>query len=154
MFNKANVGKHCYLVNKTKLQFSIGDLFLMLPPFKTIDLLDCYHSKLTEEQVHKSMESGCLAKLLNINPSPIAIREQKAPQLMNQKIDISKMSIPKSMMPNVKIEIKHFKELELDDINIDTFAEQNADQSELEHSAKINMRELSNNSESNIEEEK
>jgi len=100
------------------------------------------------------MESGCLAKLLNINPSPIAIREQKAPQLMNQKIDISKMSIPKSMMPNVKIEIKHFKELELDDINIDTFAEQNADQSELEHSAKINMRELSNNSESNIEEEK
>ncbi len=150
MFNKANIGYHCWIINKTKLKIVVDDLHLSLQPQSTIDILDCHHSMLTIQQVEASLNSSILSDLYN--KKMIAFRMTQPQKDISRKIDISKLSIPTKNRTNIKMEQKRFKELEID-INEDDFALQNSNDSVLEHSGKTNLREQSNNEPSFIEDE-
>jgi len=150
MFNKDNIGYHCWVINRTKSKIIISDLGWTLQPNSTTDLLDCKHSRLSVSQVEKSFENGSLKEYYD--KKIIGIRQVKPIPIMNRTIDIAKISYPTKNKTNIKLEEKHFKELEID-INEDDFALQNAEQSVMEHSGKTNLREQSNNSESFIEDD-
>lgn len=151
MFNKENIGYHCWVINRTKMVLNISDLGWALQPNSTTDILDCKHSMLSVAQVEKSLESGTLGDFEK--RKWIAIRKVKPLPNISKVIDISKISYPSKNKTNIKMEEKRFKELEID-VNEDDFALQNADQSVVEHSGKTNLREQSNNSEFPIEDDK
>jgi len=121
-----NKGYHCFVTNITKNDIHIGDLGIIVNPYKTIDLLNEKHSILTIDQVKKSIEQGSLFK--RIQKKQLLIR-QSAPQKAERILDVSKVIFPHRKRTAVKFEEKVFEELEIG-LNLEDeeiFAEEMAD---------------------------
>lgn len=138
MISKDKKGYHCWVTNLTKRDIGIGDLGVEVKSMTTVDLLSPGHSYLTVSRIKKSMESGSLKR--RKDQKSLIIRFSK-PELIERKIEVSKVTFPGKYRSSVKFEEKVYKELEVggsfdDD---DKFAENMADIGEDQHTAAIQI---------------
>ena len=102
---------------------SLSDLRMTLRRGKSYNLLDKRHFKYSEEQLQKSMEKGSIFKKRNV----IKVR-QVSPIKVNNIIDIvDTREILKPARNAVKIEVKHYEELDFDNVRAEEEAFAEAD---------------------------
>lgn len=114
------IPKEFWITNITNKDVSLGDLYLSIKAYSSINLLDSKHYYYTWQQIVTSATSGSIFKRKN----KISIRKF-APKSERKIIEVDKLSA----IPSREKSIFEFKEEKYDELDIsdEKFAEENAD---------------------------
>lgn len=121
--DREKIGYHCWVTNKTDKRILLKDIGYAIDPYKTVDVLDCRHSRLSLEQVEQCIESGSISKFLKANK--VAIR-QNEPVDIPTRFEISKSTLISKSKTLIELLEKQYKELEIN-ISDEEYAAQNSE---------------------------
>jgi hypothetical protein len=103
--------KQFWITNTSNRDVSLGDLYLTVRAYKSVNLLDSKHYYYTWEQICRSLESGSLFK----KRDKVVVRKQ-APRVNKKTLLIDKNSIiPNREKSIFEIKQEKFEELEVTD---------------------------------------
>lgn len=128
---------HCWVTNLTKAKLSIRDIGYVLEPYKTIDILDYLHSRLTPEKVQKSIETGDIKYFYN---KQMLLFRQSAPEPEKPRtLEMSKASFPNKNRSVIELEEKYYKELDFDNtfVSDEEFVEKTMESAQEDHKSII-----------------
>lgn len=116
--------------NISNMNVSLSDLGLTIPARKTVNLLDKRHYNFSEEELTISATSGSIFK----KKAKVVVRKVPPVFETRQLVEVDRNAVvPSRRRSAVQIKEEHHEELEISD---DTFAEQMADLTDQNYSAK------------------